>query len=105
GCTGWWTKRSSPTTGRSCRRMRCRCGRATRNLRASTHGSWTMDIELGRLDIEVARGESVEATLLAPQRALPGVLFVHGWGGSQSQDLSRAREVAALGCVCLTFDL
>ncbi|HLT44017.1 MAG TPA: alpha/beta fold hydrolase [Luteimonas sp.] len=64
-----------------------------------------MDIELGRLDIEVARGESVEATLLAPQRALPGVLFVHGWGGSQSQDLSRAREVAALGCVCLTFDL
>lgn len=64
-----------------------------------------MDVELGRLDIEVVHGESVEATLLAPQRTLPGVLFVHGWGGSQSQDLSRAREVAALGCVCLTFDL
>jgi dienelactone hydrolase len=64
-----------------------------------------MDVELGRLDIEVVQGESVEATLLAPQRALPGVLFVHGWGGSQTQDLSRAREVAALGCVCLTFDL
>ena len=64
-----------------------------------------MDIELGRLGIEVVPGESVEATLLAPQRALPAVLFVHGWGGSQTQDLSRAREVAALGCVCLTFDL
>lgn len=64
-----------------------------------------MDIELGRLGIEVEPGESVEATLLAPQRALPAVLFVHGWGGSQTQDLSRAREVAALGCVCLTFDL
>ena len=64
-----------------------------------------MDIELGRLGIEVVPGESVEATLLAPQRALPAVLFVHGWGGSQTQDLSRAREIAALGCVCLTFDL
>jgi pimeloyl-ACP methyl ester carboxylesterase len=32
-------------------------------------------------------------------------LFVHGWGGSQAQYLTRAREIAALGCVCLTFDL
>jgi pimeloyl-ACP methyl ester carboxylesterase len=31
--------------------------------------------------------------------------FVHGWGGSQEQYLARAREVAALSCVCLTFDL
>ena len=36
---------------------------------------------------------------------IPGVLFVHGWGGSQQQYLARAREVAALGCICLTFDL
>jgi uncharacterized protein len=36
---------------------------------------------------------------------MPGVLFVHGWGGSQEQYLARARAVAALGCVCLTFDL
>src|SRR5207253_6023525 len=35
----------------------------------------------------------------------PAALFVHGWGGSQEQYLARAREVAALGCVCLTFDL
>jgi uncharacterized protein len=64
-----------------------------------------MDVALDRVDIEVVRGDAVEATVLTPQRELPGVLFVHGWGGSQSQDLSRAREVAALGCVCLTFDL
>jgi len=36
---------------------------------------------------------------------VPGVLFVHGWGGGQQQYLARAREVAALGCACLTFDL
>jgi pimeloyl-ACP methyl ester carboxylesterase len=33
------------------------------------------------------------------------VLFVHGWGGSQESDLVRARGIAGLGCVCLTFDL
>jgi pimeloyl-ACP methyl ester carboxylesterase len=36
---------------------------------------------------------------------VPGVLLVHGWGGSQEQYVARAREIAALGCVCLTFDL
>jgi dienelactone hydrolase len=64
-----------------------------------------MDIELRRSRIEVARGDAVDATLLEPRPELPGVLFVHGWGGSQVQDLSRAREIAAFGCVCLTFDL
>jgi len=36
---------------------------------------------------------------------VPGVLFVHGWGGDQEQDLARAQEVVGLGCICLTFDL
>jgi dienelactone hydrolase len=36
---------------------------------------------------------------------VPGVLFVHGWGGSQEQYLARAREITALGCVSLTFNL
>ena len=36
---------------------------------------------------------------------MPGVLFVHGWGGSQQRDLTRARGIAGLGCVCLSFDL
>ncbi len=44
-------------------------------------------------------------TLVTQVTRLPGVLFVHGWGGSQEQYLARAREIAAVGCVCLTFDL
>lgn len=47
----------------------------------------------------------VAGTLLTPRAKLPGVLFVHGWGGNQRFDLSRARDIAGLGCICLTFDL
>lgn len=49
--------------------------------------------------------ESIAGTLLSPESKVPGVLFVHGWGGSQQRDLARARGIAGLGCVCLTFDL
>ncbi len=56
--------------------------------------------------IEVAIGDGhVAGTLIMPGTRIPGVLFVHGWGGSQQQYLARAREVSALGCACLTFDL
>ncbi len=54
------------------------------------------------IDVEASR---IAGTFVTPGTLIPGVLFVHGWGGSQEQYLSRAREVAALGCVCLTFDL
>ena len=57
-----------------------------------------------KVDIPVASG-SIEGTLVTPGALIPGVLFVHGWGGSKQQYLARAREIAALGCVCLTFDL
>jgi hypothetical protein len=57
-----------------------------------------------RLEIAVD-DETLDATLVSPGTLVPGVLFVHGWGGSQQQYISRAREVAALGCICLTFDL
>lgn len=50
-------------------------------------------------------GGHIAGTMVTPSTRIPGVLFVHGWGGSQEQYLARAREVAALGCVCLTFDL
>ena len=50
-------------------------------------------------------GEHILGTLISPGSLLPGVLFVHGWGGDQRQYVARARELAALGCVCLTFDL
>jgi dienelactone hydrolase len=49
--------------------------------------------------------DRIAATFVSPGTLVPGVLFVHGWGGSQTQYLARARDVAALGCVCLTFDL
>lgn len=50
-------------------------------------------------------GGMIAGTVISPATKLPGVLFVHGWGGSQQQYLARAREVAGLGAVCMTFDL
>jgi dienelactone hydrolase len=52
-----------------------------------------------------AEGRDIAGTLVSPSTLIPGVLFVHGWGGGQEQYIARAREIAALGCVCLTFDL
>lgn len=49
--------------------------------------------------------QTIEGTFVTPGTLLPGVLFVHGWGGSQAQYLARAQAVAGLGCICLTFDL
>ena len=56
------------------------------------------------IDIQV-EGQRIAGTLVTPATAVPGVLFVHGWGGNQEQYIARARELAALGCVCLTIDL
>lgn len=50
-------------------------------------------------------GHSIAATLIVPDTRMPGVLFLHGWGGNQLQMAARAREIAALGCACLTVDL
>lgn len=57
-----------------------------------------------QIDIAVD-GQHIAGTLIAPATAIPGVLCVHGWGGNQEQYLARAREIAALGCISLTFDL
>jgi len=57
-------------------------------------------------EIDIAiDGQHIAGTLVTPDTLVPGVLFVHGWGGSQEKYLARAREIAALGCVCLTFNL
>jgi uncharacterized protein len=56
------------------------------------------------LEISVA-GHSIAGTLIVPDTRMPGVLFLHGWGGNQAQYASRAREIAALGCACLTVDM
>src|SRR4051812_7649465 len=57
------------------------------------------------VNIQVEPGEQVSGTLVTPGTLLPGVLFVHGWGGSQEQYVARARAVAAMGCICLAFNL
>lgn len=49
--------------------------------------------------------QTLDGTILTPARLIPGVLFVHGWGGSQEEDMKRAEDIAQLGCVCFTFDL
>ena len=57
-------------------------------------------------DIEISVDhERITGTFVRPRTFTPGVLFVHGWGGTRQQYLARAREIAALGCVCLSFDL
>src|SRR5829696_5785312 len=56
------------------------------------------------IDIPVDH-QRIAGTLVTPATVVPGVLFVHGWGGDQEQYIARAREIAALGCVCLTIDL
>ncbi|MCE7033120.1 alpha/beta hydrolase [Lysobacter sp. GX 14042] len=63
-----------------------------------------MDTRLDSFELQVD-GDAICATALSPATRLPGVLFVHGWNGTQRHDLVRAREVAGLGAVCLTFDL
>jgi uncharacterized protein len=57
-----------------------------------------------RIDITVD-DQQISGTLVTPGTTVPGLLFLHGWGGNQEQYLARAREIAALGCVCLTVDL
>ncbi|MBC7212252.1 alpha/beta fold hydrolase [Pseudomonas mosselii] len=63
-----------------------------------------MTIESETVELQV-EGESIVGTLVSPGSRMPGILFVHGWGGSQQRDLARARQITGLGCVCMTFDL
>ncbi len=63
-----------------------------------------MNIQLSHPAIAVD-SDQLCSTVLSPSMSFPGILFVHGWGGSQAQDMERAREISALGCVCLTIDL
>ena len=49
-----------------------------------------MEAKLSSIEIPVGQDE-LSGTLLTPT-GMPGVLFVHGWGGSQHHSLVRARE-------------
>lgn len=64
----------------------------------------TIAVDEGRVDLAVD-GQKLTGTLLQPEAPVPGLLFVHGWGGDQEEDLGHAEELARLGCVCFTFDL
>ena len=50
-------------------------------------------------------GKQLAGTLVRPDTLVPGVLLVHGWDGSQAEYVTRAQEIAAMGAICLTFDL
>lgn len=56
------------------------------------------------IDVSVDR-ETIKGTLIRPATLIPGFLFVHGWTASRDVYLPRAREIAALGCVCLAVDM
>ena len=63
-----------------------------------------MTTRANTIDIAVD-GKHIAGTLVGPDTLVPGVLLVHGWDGSQDQYIARAHEIAAMGCICLTFDL
>ena len=58
-----------------------------------------------RVRIEVD-GHSLNGCLIEPDALAPwpAMLFAHGWGGSQRQDLGKARRLSALGVASLTFN-
>lgn len=45
------------------------------------------------------------ATFVQPASALPAVIYVHGWNGSQEFELAHVRDAAGLGCAVLAVDL
>jgi dienelactone hydrolase len=63
-----------------------------------------MAIQTQNINLNVD-SENLAGTIVSPGNKIPGILFVHGWGGSQQRDLARAKGIAGLGCACLTFDL
>lgn len=62
----------------------------------------SMQVEKIHLNLD---NEVISGTLVSPGSKIPGILFIHGWGGNQERDLARAKGIAGLGCICLTFDL
>ncbi len=57
------------------------------------------------VQIPIDGQQHIAGTFAFPDTGVPGILFLHGWSGSQDHDIRRAQDIAALGCVCLTFDL
>jgi alpha-beta hydrolase superfamily lysophospholipase len=61
---------------------------------------------MGESPVDVlVEGTTLSGTWHEPNRLIPGVLFVHGWGSNQGNNLQLARSISRLGCICFTFDL
>jgi alpha-beta hydrolase superfamily lysophospholipase len=59
-------------------------------------------------DVRIAvEGQEIHGKLLGADRPGHGggVLFVHGWGASQRQDIGKAKKLRGRGFTCLTFNL
>lgn len=61
-------------------------------------------MKVDRMEV-ISGGMKLAARLIKPRTGAPGILFVHGWAGSQQRDKKRSRALAELGCICLTFDM
>lgn len=77
------------------------------------HHDWSADeqriigeegLQVSQLHVPVDE-DLLAGQLVEPRTGVPGVLFVHGWAGSQERDKKRARTLARLGFVSLTFDM
>jgi pimeloyl-ACP methyl ester carboxylesterase len=59
-------------------------------------------------DTRITVGEmALHGRLLLPDAPPPyaGLLFIHGWGSSQRQDIGKAKQLATLRFACVTFNL
>jgi hypothetical protein len=60
-------------------------------------------------DVRIPVGRfRLHGKVLVPSEASsgrPGLLFLHGWGGSQRRDVREGKKLLQLGYVCLTFNL
>lgn len=79
-------------------------GRPVRGCRAVClridQGNHLAEMATHEENVEIRReGSSIAGTLITPATKLPGVLFVHGWGGSQQLYLARAPSGRAGLCV------
>lgn len=61
-------------------------------------------MKVNAIQVPVAE-DLLAGQLVEPRTGVRGVLFVHGWAGSQERDKKRARMLARFGFVSLTFDL
>jgi len=53
-------------------------------------------------------GETLVGNILFPESLKsknPALLFLHGWKSSQVRHLERAKELVALGFICMTVDM